>query len=604
MATIGVRWGATPDVGAGASSLGAALASAFDPTANAIGMLKIDAMKAHNEEMRRRAGLIDAQTALTTSKNQSEQQGIQGRNLAAPAAGNIAAGQVAPAIVEGPMPKGQFGPGMPVEDRSSPAYLQRQKDARDFATGNTLASTSATDMATGAGKTAGMIGTLYGPANADIQRKDALLYTNKAPDKNDVLGSFDNVGIDAAIREKTAENASKPPTPVMVNGKPYMQTGQIGPDGRPVLTPYAGVPDMPFGTGDKADMLSTLSAIKQKEAAGVPLSQQETVQKSLIEQQLQGQHVTRESDSARRDRIVAETNAAVRAGRLDQVDPDAYAMAYTQNGYGPKDDFREVQGQLTRITTNSAVPALIPPEQLYQMRGMGPRTAPAPAGSGAPFDPGQPASPIIDPKYVPQAQAPAAAPDRTTVTPIGEPKPMDLKEYQQKVVSTAIRVARPAAFFDRMTPEQIPGILQSVLAGMATGQPITVGMLANRAVTPEARTYLQNALTYLNPALRLESGATVLPPEYAMRWLQEIPLPGDTQKDLTEKRVARAHFYRSLMVGLPPQAQKEIQQIVSSASYDPNFDAPLSPPAGGQTRTLPPVGQSHTIGNVTIERVE
>ena len=428
------------------------------------------------------------------------------------------------------------------------------------------------------------------PANVsgDSLRIAGGLSTGSAPTTSTVWSEDDTSGVKAAAQQKILEARGSPQKPDVkeFSGTPYV----INADGS--LTAAQGfqppAPDAPKTMTDAQGNTRQWDPLKGvwELAPGTPNAppKLETVGKDTVQRNPDGslsvpdvtgrppaEPTTPFAESKGDEGIAFNTvlSIANKAASGKVISPDearSYATTYNRL-FGPRWDQKpDAQGVLRWVVTPGVPPPpgmVLPlPETFLGGQPPAPPVAQPPA----------PQPPVQTPPVV--AAPPAAAPPVVAggqVFANDQPKPIQVSAEQNK----DRRFASSAAFankpLDKFTPNQIPGVLASMLAiPKVSGN----GFLANlgRANLPdEDKEWARNALEFTAAVNYEQSGAAVNADEWENAKQIYIPMPLDGPKQLAEKAAARRNWMQN--------AAK------SGWSNDPKglaeFLASLDQPAGG-----------------------
>ncbi|UZE51915.1 hypothetical protein ONR75_15905 [Rhodopseudomonas sp. P2A-2r] len=180
------------------------------------------------------------------------------------------------------------------------------------------------------------------------------------------------------------------------------------------------------------------------------------------------------------------------------------------------------------------------------------------------------------------------------------PPGVNRKEFIKKVSDASADAAtgkgteaqtKAAAFATRMTQAQN---LLAPLEQQGTGFFAKIGDMVpggNYLQSPEYQRYKQASSAFITAMLRQESGAAINKDEFTRYERELFPQPGDGPGVIAQKAAARA------------AATEQMQRSAGSMFHAPAAaaaPAPVAPPAAG-ARLQP--GQSATIGNISIKRV-
>ena len=226
----------------------------------------------------------------------------------------------------------------------------------------------------------------------------------------------------------------------------------------------------------------------------------------------------------------------------------------------------------TPVTEYPSIPNFLSPAEMYKRAGVSP----------PPAQPPGPPSPIIPPVAGPNGQSPAPVPapnplSNATVVgaptgPVQTPTPNDSQSKDRRFAGSAAFANKP---LDKFTPDQIPGVVASMLAiPKVSGS----GFLASlgRANLPEKdKEWARNALEFTAAVNYEQSGAAVNADEWENAKQIYIPMPGDKPKQLADKRAARRNWMENAAKSGWSNDPKGLQDFMAS------LDQPDSGGGGG-----------------------
>jgi hypothetical protein len=463
--------------------------------------------------------LHDQQRELYGAKTETERQAIEGRNRSAAAAKALAESNASPA--------GNGSAPAPVDPRA--------KFWGDLASGSQLQSNSATDAAGAALKTTGGSGVILNNDPTAVRKNMTLL--GQSPNENTVVGANDTVH-SALETEKTnnkiqEENAK--PHYGEEHGQPYMIK-----DGK-YSVPENAPKQRQFNDSDKGSARNTLLDPNATPEA-----------KDLAKQALAG------SDDG---------GDPMYSGGFDSKTVDGQARNYLNNYNDLADDdprkndpkvirraqeaFSIIQGKVDHWSTD-------------------PKT-------------GQ-ANHITAPGQAPTyTQAPPGyTPPEASVTPYGNEKVPTPPEWAIKFGRNGAEMARSGVQLDQL--KKPSWLTQEMLRTALTSDGnMDLTLVNSLARTPSDKMFINAALGWLGPELRIDSGATVLPREYVSQFIQQIPLSNDTPDVVKLKSWRRSQALGDIITGLQdtnPAMAERISNVMQSGGL---VDGQPMPPMPGAT---------------------
>ena len=215
----------------------------------------------------------------------------------------------------------------------------------------------------------------------------------------------------------------------------------------------------------------------------------------------------------------------------------------------------------TPVTEYPSIPNFLSPAEMYKRAGVSP----------SPAQPPGPPPPIIPPVAGPNGQSPAPVPapnplSNATVVgaptgPVQTPTPNDSQSKDRRFVGAAAFANKP---LDKFTPDQIPGVVASMLAiPKVSGS----GFLASlgRANLPEKdKEWARNALEFTAAVNYEQSGAAVNADEWENAKQIYIPMPNDGPKQLADKRAARRNWMENAAKSGWSNDPKGLQEFMAS----------------------------------------
>ena len=652
MATIGLKIAQDPDT-AGSLSLADTLAKATfgDPE----GQMKARALASEvGVRMASRDKLL-ADTGLVNIKTKQEQALADAQDAAAangPTAANAAANANA-LPVEAPRPSldaGGYGPQPGIVDPN----VVKMRDAI-IAQNNAewpviVRSSNGTQLVEAGSKLAGaaaLEGGLVPGARVDpnVQRVAGGLYTGSAPTTSTVWSPGDTAGVDAAAREKIAEDAAKPDVSKTVKGDDG-QIYSIGKDatGAPTLTLLPGGPgpvqkapehfkdaagnDLQWDPTTKAwikapgasaaapDAPKTMTDAQGNTrqwdplkgtwelAPGTPTAPPKltevgpnamvppttpdgvyTTPKTDKPVIVAGPYDDLNSPAGRNEKIIRDAMTLV-SQPVDPLRPNPltpqiardYDQAFTEK-FGAKTTVQKLpntdpaKGPLgvpvdTPVTEYPSIPNFLSPTEMYKRAGVSAPPAQTPG----------PPPPIAPPVAGPAPVAPVPNP-LSNATVVGEPTGPVQTPTATAEQSKDRRFAGSAAFankaLDKFTPDQIPGVVASMLAIPKISGSGFMASLGRANLPDKDKEWARNALEFTAAVNYEQSGAAVNADEWENAKQIYIPMPNDKPKQLADKAAARRNWMQNAAKSGWSNDPKGLQDFMAS------LDQPNSGGGGG-----------------------
>jgi hypothetical protein len=384
--------------------------------------------------------------------------------------------------------------------------------------------TSANDAATAYNTQTG--GYLVQNGGPNEMRRGAALMGH-LPTNNTVLGPDDTVGTDATIRIDQAKEQAKAEAE------------------QSTLSPYQ---KGPFGkTGIDDNMIFSINQKLQR-----------------------GEKLTPEEENLR---VILENNKKVNETTTVE-NPDKTKTLVTHPG------------------ANNPFISAPTPTQPNQPAIVQPTPSPGPGPAPSVADPRAPAPVVVAPNSptsapAPNMPSPAApkAPANNSLT-IGTPQPITPTEGVVKLNMIADQAIDAEKYLTKITPDQV-GDFFAAVASMNPDAKYTSQQFMQQFSTPQQREFARNAMMFVEPILRLKSGAALSSSEWAGAFMQFVPPPAATQRDIDSTRLNRMTVLRSLIssiYGQQPEKLNQINQILQTNGIDLNYSPPAATPTSSRKK--------------------
>ena len=227
----------------------------------------------------------------------------------------------------------------------------------------------------------------------------------------------------------------------------------------------------------------------------------------------------------------------------------------------------------TSITEYPSIPNFLSPTEMYKRAGV---SAPPPQTPGPPLVTGPNGQPPVAPAPNPNSNAVVVG---SPMGPVQTPPPTAEQGKDRRFASSAAFANKP---LDKFTPDQIPGVVASMLAIPKISG---TGFLANlgRANLPDKdKEWARNALEFTAAVNYEQSGAAVNADEWENAKQIYIPMPNDGPKQLADKAAARRNWMENAAKSGWSNDPKGLQDFMASLDQ-PNSKS--SGPAPVKRRT-------------------
>ena len=229
----------------------------------------------------------------------------------------------------------------------------------------------------------------------------------------------------------------------------------------------------------------------------------------------------------------------------------------------------------TPVTEYPSIPNFLSPTEMYKRAGV----------SAPPVQtPGPPPSPIVPPVAGPAPAVPAPNPN-SNATVVGEPTGPVQTPTATAEQSKDRRFAGSAAFankaLDKFTPDQIPGVVASMLAIPKVSGSGFMASLGRANLPDKDKEWARNALEFTAAVNYEQSGAAVNADEWENAKQIYIPMPNDKPKQLADKAAARRNWMQNAAKSGWSNDPKGLQEFIAS------LDQPGGG-SGGSADDVPP----------------
>ena len=264
------------------------------------------------------------------------------------------------------------------------------------------------------------------------------------------------------------------------------------------------------------------------------------------------------SPAGRNEKIIRDA-MALASQPVDPLRPSAispqiardYDQAFTEK-FGAKTTVQKLpntdpaKGPLgvpvdTPVTEYPSIPNFLSPTEMYKRAGVSAPPAQTPG----------PPPPIVPPVAGPNSQPPVAPVPNplSNATVVGEPTGPVQTPTATAEQSKDRRFAGSAAFanksLDKFTPDQIPGVVASMLAIPKISGSGFMASLGRANLPDKDKEWARNALEFTAAVNYEQSGAAVNADEWENAKQIYIPMPNDKPKQLAEKAAARRNWMQN-----------------------------------------------------------
>ena len=300
------------------------------------------------------------------------------------------------------------------------------------------------------------------------------------------------------------------------------------------------------------------------------------------------------SPAGRNEKIIRDA-MALASQPVDPLRPSAispqiardYDQAFTEK-FGAKTTVQKLpntdpaKGPLgvpvdTPVTEYPSIPNFLSPTEMYKRAGV---SAPPAQTPGPP--------PLVPPVAGPNSQPPVAPVPNplSNATVVGEPTGPVQTPTATAEQNKDRRFAGSAAFanksLDKFTPDQIPGVVASMLAIPKISGSGFIASLGRANLPDKDKEWARNALEFTAAVNYEQSGAAVNADEWENAKQIYIPMPGDKPKQLAEKAAARRNWMQNAAKSGWSNDPKGLQDFIASLDQPNSGPAPTgdNAPAG------------------------